>query len=151
MADHLSIKDRSINMSKIKSKDTKPEVILRKFLYAQGFRYRINVKNLLGTPDIVMKKYNLVIFVNGCFWHGHENCSRFRYPKSNKEYWIPKIEKNIRRDRLIKETLMNQGWNVITIWECMLKKTNRENTLNNLSLALSKIVIERYKNLKILD
>lgn len=145
MADHLSIKERSLNMSKIKSKDTKPEVILRKYLYAQGFRYRINVKNLLGTPDIVMKKYKLVIFVNGCFWHGHENCSRFRYPKSNIEYWIPKIEKNIQRDRLIKETLISQDWSAITIWECMLKKKNRDNTFNDLSQMISKIILNQYK------
>lgn len=145
MADHLSIENRSKNMSRIKSKDTKPEVILRKYLYAQGFRYRINVKKILGTPDIVMEKYKLVIFVNGCFWHGHESCSRFRYPKSNREYWIPKIEKNIKRDRLINETLTSQGWDVIIVWECMLKKKNRENTFHELSLKLSNIILDHYK------
>lgn len=135
-------------MSRIKGKNTKPEVLVRKYLYNQGFRYRLNVKGIVGSPDIVFKKYKTVIFVNGCFWHGHEECGSFKPPKTNADFWVKKINRNRERDLQVKQTLINQGWNVITIWECMLKKKNRENTLNGLLLLLSKIVIKRYRNIK---
>lgn len=129
----------------VKGKNTKPEILLRKYLFSQGFRYRINVKGLAGTPDIVFRKYKTVIFVNGCFWHAHEGCNTFKLPKKNKEYWKQKIKKNIERDKRVQQTLIIQGWNVITVWECMLKTKNRNKTLNDLSLLLSKIIINKYQ------
>ena len=112
---------RSYNMSCIKGKGTKPEEIVRKYLFSQGFRYRKNDKRLPGTPDIVLPKYRTVIFVNGCFWHGHKGCRYFVWPKNNAEFWKNKIESNISRDRKKAETLKDQGWKVIVVWECDLK------------------------------
>lgn len=129
----------------VKGKNTKPEILLRKYLFSQGFRYRINVKGLVGTPDIVFRKYKTVIFVNGCFWHAHDKCNTFKLPKKNTEYWEHKIKNNVERDKRVKQTLISQNWNVITVWECMLKKKDRDKTLNDLSLLLSRIVIEKYK------
>lgn len=129
----------------VKGKNTKPEILLRKYLFSKGFRYRINVKSIVGSPDIVFRKYKTVIFVNGCFWHAHEGCNIFRLPKTNTEYWELKINKNIERDKKVKQALISQGWNVIVIWECMLQKKNREKTFNDLSLLLSRIIIEKYK------
>lgn len=108
-------------MSCIKGKGTKPEEIVRKYLFSQGFRYRKNDKRLPGTPDIVLPKYRTVIFVNGCFWHGHKGCRYFVWPKNNAEFWKNKIESNISRDRKKAETLKDQGWKVIVVWECDLK------------------------------
>lgn len=108
-------------MSCIKGKGTKPEEIVRKYLFSQGFRYRKNDKRLPGTPDIVLPKYKTVIFVNGCFWHGHKGCKYFVWPKNNAEFWKKKIEDNISRDRKKAETLKDQGWKVIVVWECDLK------------------------------
>lgn len=113
-----SEKIRSYNMSRIKGKNTKPEETVRKFLFSKGIRYRKNVKNLPGKLDIVLKKYKTVVFVKGCFWHGHEKCRYFVMPKSNTEFWNEKILRNINRDNKTYETLMNSGWNVITVWEC---------------------------------
>ncbi len=123
---------RSYNMSRIKSKNTKPEEMVRKYLFSQGFRYRKNDNRLPGTPDIVMPKYRTVIFINGCFWHGHKSCRYFVIPKSNTEFWTNKINKNIERDAINIEKLKDLGWSVITIWECELKKDKRENTLQAL-------------------
>lgn len=122
-------KTRSYNISQIKSKNTKPEKMVRKYLFAHGFRYRKNDKRLPGTPDIVLPKYKTVIFVNGCFWHGHNQCRYFVIPKSNTEFWVDKINKNIERDTVNTDKLISLGWNVITIWECELKKDKREATL----------------------
>lgn len=119
-------------MSRIKGKETKPEVIVRKFLFSQGFRYRKNDKRYPGTPDIVLPKYRTVIFVNGCFWHKHEGCKYFVWPENNKEFWKNKIEANVQRDSKNFELLRNMGWNVLIIWECELKKNKRENTLESL-------------------
>ena len=99
MTDVHSKEVRSYNMSKIKGKDTRPEILVRKFLFSCGFRYRLNVKNLSGTPDIVLPKYHTVIFINGCFWHGHEDCRFFTIPKTRSEWWIEKISKNKERDQ----------------------------------------------------
>lgn len=119
-------------MSQIKSKNTKPEEKVRKYLFSKGFRYRKNDKRLLGTPDIVLPKYKTVIFVNGCFWHGHSGCKYFVMPKTNTEFWSKKINKNIERDsRQIRE-LKDRGWNVIVIWECELKSMNTEHSLSML-------------------
>lgn len=116
---------RSYNMSCIKGKDTKPEEIVRKYLFSQGFRYRKNDKRLPGTPDVVLPKYKTVIFVNGCFWHGHEGCKYFVWPKSNPEFWKEKIEANIVRDKQKSKLLKSRGWKVIIIWECELKPAAR--------------------------
>ena len=119
-------KTRSYNMSQIKGKNTKPEEMVRKYLFAQGFRYRKNDKKLPGAPDIVLPKYKTVIFVNGCFWHGHKGCKYFVWPKSNPDFWKKKIETDISRDLQKIKLLQSQGWRVITIWECELKPTNRD-------------------------
>ena len=115
-------------MSRIRSTDNKPEEIVRKFLFAQGFRYRKNDKKLPGKPDIVLPKYRTVIFVNGCFWHKHD-CPRFVWPSSNQDYWRPKILGNVERDKKNADQLRSQGWNVIVVWECELKKTVRDERL----------------------
>lgn len=128
---------RSYNMSCIKGKGTKPEEIVRKYLFSQGFRYRKNDKRLPGTPDIVLPKYKTVIFVNGCFWHGHEGCKYFVWPKNNAEFWKNKIESNISRDRKKTKALEEQGWNVIIVWECELKKVFIDETLKKIKEKLS--------------
>lgn len=122
---------RSYNMSRIKGKDTKPEETVRKYLFSQGFRYRKNDKKLPGTPDIVLPKHKTVIFVNGCFWHGHEGCKYFVWPKNNAEFWHKKIRDNILRDQRKVQALDLLGWKVIVVWECKIK-SDKENTLKNL-------------------
>lgn len=125
-------KTRSYNMSRIKGKNTKPEELVRKYLFSQGFRYRKNDKRLPGSPDIVLLKYKTVIFVNGCFWHGHKGCRYFVWPESNKDFWKNKIETNIARDNKKTAALESLGWKVITVWECELKPKIREQTLSYL-------------------
>jgi len=117
-------------MSRIKGRKTKPEEIIAKYLFSQGFRYRRNVKKLPGTPDIVLKKYKTVIFVNGCFWHIHEGCKYFVWPKDNSEFWKNKLLANKERDEKEKKGIEELGWKVIVVWECQLKKAERERTLN---------------------
>lgn len=119
-------------MSKVSGKDTKPEVLVRRFLFSKGFRYRKNVDGLKGKPDIVLPKYKTIIFVHGCFWHGHENCEAARLPASNMEYWTKKISSNVIRDLQNIQLLKESGWNVIVIWECELKMIRKANRLNNL-------------------
>ena len=114
-------KTRSYNMSQIKGKNTKPEELVRKHLFSQGFRYRKNDRRLPGSPDIVLPKYKTVIFVNGCFWHGHEGCKYFVWPKSNEKFWKNKINTNIARDKKKTQALEELGWKVIVVWECELK------------------------------
>ena len=128
MADNHSKEIRRINMSHIRSKGSKPEEVVRKALFSKGFRYRKNVKALPGCPDIVLPKYKTVVFVNGCFWHMHD-CPRFVWPTSNENYWYPKILKNVDRDKTNKELLQMMGWTVLTVWECELKKNNRNETI----------------------
>lgn len=130
--DNHSKEVRSYNMSRIRSTNSKPEDIVRKYLFSKGLRYRKNVKTLPGKPDVVLTKYKTVIFVNGCFWHGHQGCRYFVMPKSNTEYWNKKIAGNVERDRNVIVQLEGLGWNVITVWECQLKKDKRENTLEYL-------------------
>ena len=120
---------RSYNMSCIKGKNTKPEEIVRKYLFSKGLRYRKNDKKLPGTPDIVLPKYKTVIFVNGCFWHGHEGCRYFVVPKTNTEFWVNKIGTNKQRDNREINELQTLGWKVIVVWECQLKKNCRDITL----------------------
>ena len=126
-------KTRSYNMSRIKWKNTKPEEIVRKYLFSKGFRYRKNDKRLPGTPDIVLPKYKTVIFVNGCFWHGHECCKYFVWPKDNADFWKKKIEDNISRDKNVIEMLKRQNWAVIVVWECELKKQTLSSTLQKIN------------------
>ena len=136
MADIKSKESRSYNMSRIKGKGTKPEELVRKYLFSRGFRYRKNDKRLPGSPDIVLPKYRTVIFVNGCFWHKHEGCKYFVWPRDNAEFWKEKITGNIQRDKHNHQLLANQGWRVIEIWECQLKRSVVDNTLQNLVLQI---------------
>ncbi|WET64358.1 very short patch repair endonuclease [Parabacteroides distasonis] len=122
-------------MAKVKQKNTAPEIIVRKFLFSKGFRYRINVKSLSGTPDIVLSKYKTVIFVHGCFWHGH-TCRAGHLPSSNLDYWVTKIEKNIERDNRKINELEKLGWNVVVIWQCEIK------ALKNREIRFSKLISE---------
>lgn len=131
MVDNLSKEIRSKNMSHIRSTNSKPEEIVRKFLFSKGLRYRKNVRDLPGCPDIVLPKYQTVIFVNGCFWHRH-NCSRFVWPSSNIEYWVTKINRNVERDKENYKILTNMGWKVLIIWECELKKNGRREQLERI-------------------
>jgi DNA mismatch endonuclease (patch repair protein) len=121
MTDILTPERRSWNMSRIRSKNTRPEKVVRSVLHRMGFRFRIHVDNLAGRPDIVLKKYNTVIFVHGCFWHRHKGCKFAYEPKSRKAFWQDKFRGNICRDKASRAKLRNSGWKVITIWECMLK------------------------------
>ena len=130
MADVHTPEVRSYNMSRIKAKDTNPEELVRKYLFAAGLRYRKNDKRLPGKPDIVLPKYRTVVFVNGCFWHGHEGCRYFKWPKSNQEFWKQKIRTNQERDTRKTKELQELGWYVITVWECGLKNDS-ENVLVN--------------------
>jgi DNA mismatch endonuclease, patch repair protein len=116
-----SVSTRSYNMSRIRGRDTKPELLVRKFLFANGFRYRLNDKKLPGKPDIVLPKYKTVIFVNGCFWHGHENCKYFKLPATRTEWWKEKIEGNIKNDIKKHAQLSEIGYKVVVIWECEVK------------------------------
>lgn len=133
MADVMTPEQRSRCMAAIKGKDTKPELIVRKYLFSRGLRFRVQVRKLSGNPDIVLPKYKTVIFVNGCFWHGHEGCKYFRLPKSNVEFWEAKIERNVARDVRNEVALKALGWRVVRVWECELRnKVNREETLNRI-------------------
>jgi len=127
-------------MSQIHSRDTKPEELVRKHLFAQGFRYRKNDTRLPGKPDIVLPKYRTCIFVNGCFWHKHEGCRYFVWPKTNTAFWESKILRNIERDNQVLSLLKDAGWNTIVVWECQLKKTVFEETVQKLVLDITNYV-----------
>jgi DNA mismatch endonuclease, patch repair protein len=118
MADKISKEQRSLNMARIRGTDTRPERIVRSLLHRAGFRFRKNVKSLPGKPDIILPKYKMAIFVHGCFWHQHPGCHRSTVPKTNRQYWIPKLSGNVERDKKHLSTLESLGWNVQTIWEC---------------------------------
>ena len=132
MADVHSKEVRSFNMSRIKGKDTKPEILVRKFLFSNGFRYRIHDKKLPGKPDVVLPKYRTAIFIHGCFWHGHENCNLFVVPKTRTEWWTNKIGGNKKKDTENILTLKKDRWKVITIWSCELTAKKREKTFEKL-------------------
>lgn len=136
MADVLTPKQRSYNMSKIRNRDTKPEELVRKYLFSQGFRYRKNDARLPGKPDIVLPKYKTVIFINGCFWHKHEGCKYFVWPKNNAEFWKEKIEKNVARDQRNYELLRQAGWKIIIVWDCQLRSKSRVETFEKLILNI---------------
>lgn len=131
MGDNHTPEVRSYNMSRIRSKDTKPEILVRKWLFANGFRYKKNESKLPGCPDIVLPKYKTVVFVQGCFWHMHD-CGRFRWPETNQQYWERKISRNVERDQINKEQLQTLGWNVLIVWECELKNDYIEGTMKRL-------------------
>ena len=134
--DNRSKEQRSKNMSHIRSKNTKPEKIVRTYLFRQGFRYRKNVTSLPGKPDIVLPKYKTVIFVNGCFWHMHKGCKYFVWPKSNVEFWREKLLRNVERDLVKENKLKELGWNVIVIWECELKKDKFYATMDSVEMII---------------
>ena len=132
MADVHDKKTRSYNMSHIKSKNTKPELLIRKYIFNKGFRFRLHVLNLPGKPDIVLPKYKTIIFMHGCFWHGHENCKYFVIPKTRTDWWVNKIERNKQIDTDNFQKLNTLGWKVLTIFECELKTKIRKKTLDEL-------------------
>lgn len=138
MADNHTPEQRHKNMSRIRYKDTNPEWIVRKYLFSRGLRYRKNCANLPGKPDIVLKKYKTVIFVNGCFWH-HHNCENFKWPLSNAEYWKNKIEKNERRDEKNIRDLIKIGWKVIVVWECELNTKTRDLKLSEVYSCITEM------------
>lgn len=130
MADSFSKETRSYVMSRIHGKNTKPELSVRKYLFSQGLRYRINDKRYPGNPDIILPKYKAAVFVNGCFWHSHEGCKASHIPQSNLDYWEPKLQRTLQRDRNNYAALKANGWNVIVVWECELKKAKRDERLS---------------------
>ena len=154
MADKMTPEQRRRCMQSIKGKDTKPEVLVRKFLWAQGFRYRLYVNSLPGRPDIVMRKYKTAIFINGCFWHGHRvgdngynvaSSLCCKIPSTRRDFWVAKITRNKERDIVNYERLIRNGWKVLVVWECQLrKKEERERTLQALSARLSRQVLDSY-------
>ena len=156
--DSLTAQQRHANMAAIRSKDTKPEMIVRRGLWKRGFRYRLNHKRLPGHPDLVLKKYRTCIFVNGCFWHGHhinlqfddlqfsiENSECCKIPKTNREFWIAKIRRNKERDKDEQKKLAAMGWHSITVWECELKPSKREETLESIAFTLKHIWLQDHK------
>ena len=155
MSDNHTPIQRSANMAAIKGKDTKPEMVVRRYLWSMGFRYRLNHKRLPGKPDIVLRRYRTCIFVNGCFWHGHKvevqegsNASLVqssdccKIPKSNTPFWVEKIMRNKERDKMTQQQLAEMGWHCITIWECELKPERREQTLESLAFTLNNIYLQ---------
>ena len=149
--DKITPQQRHDNMAAIHGKDTKPEMVVRKWLWRQGYRYRLNHKRLPGKPDIVMRKYRTCIFVNGCFWHGHgvemplaESSACCKIPKTNRDFWVEKIRRNKERDERVKKQLAAMGWHSITIWECELKPKVREKTLQSLTYTLNSIFLENH-------
>lgn len=140
MADVHSKEVRSYNMSQIKGKDTKPEILVRKFLFSNGIRYKLHDKSLSGKPDMVFPKYRKVVFIHGCFWHGHEGCKYFVIPKTRTEWWLKKISGTRKKDNENITALKKQGWKVVTVWECELKPDKKEKTL--------KLLINEFKENK---
>ena len=151
MTDKMTPQQRHRCMSNIKSTDTKPEMVVRKWLWSEGLRYRLHVKSLPGTPDIVIRRLNTVIFINGCFWHGHIAGECYRTTKTNVEFWATKIQKNRERDARNYYALKSQGWNVLVVWECQMKKKKRQETLRALSIRLSEILLKLNGVKKYLD
>ena len=133
-------------MSRICRQATKPEMAVRRWLWAHGYRYRLNVRSVPGKPDIVMRRYRTAIFVNGCFWHGHEGCSKFVMPKSNTAFWQTKITRNRERDQQNYDILLQNGWQVIVLWECQLAARHLENTMLQTSVALNENYINIINN-----
>ena len=153
--DTHTTEQRHRNMAAIRGKDTKPEMVVRRWLWAHGFRYRLNHPRLPGKPDLVLRKYHTCIFVNGCFWHGHEvqfimhnsqciieSSECCKIPKTNRDFWVEKIMRNKERDKMTQQQLASMGWHCITIWECELKPDRRERTLTSLAFTLNNIFLK---------
>jgi DNA mismatch endonuclease, patch repair protein len=121
MTDHLTKSKRSWNMSQIRSKNTGPEIVVRSLLHSLGYRFRLHKRDLPGKPDIVLKKFKTIVFCHGCFWHQHEGCKRASSPKTNQDYWLPKLKRNKERFDFVKKELTELGWKVIVVWECEIK------------------------------
>ena len=141
MSDNHTPQQRHSNMAAIRAKNTKPEVLVRKYLWRHGFRYRLNHPRLPGKPDVVMRKYRTCIFINGCFWHGHEGCKYYTIPKTNTDFWVNKVKRNQERDHEVQHKLAEMGWHCISIWECELKPNKREATLQSLEFTLNRIFL----------
>ena len=141
----MTPEQRHKNMAAIRASSTKPEIIVRKYLWGHGFRYRLNHKRLPGKPDIVLRKYRTCIFVNGCFWHKHEGCKYFVIPRTRTEFWLNKVNRNQERDIEVKKKLASMGWHSITIWECELKPNKKDATLQSLVYTLIKIFLQDHK------
>ena len=136
MPDNLTPDQRHRNMAAIRSSSTKPELKLRRALWGLGFRYRVNEKRLPGKPDIVLPKYRTVVFIHGCFWHGHKGCKYYTIPKTNTEFWTAKVARNKERDQEVWRQLEARGWSVIIVWECELKKYRFEDTVNSVAAEI---------------
>ena len=145
MSDVLTPTQRHRCMSHIRSKATKPEIAVRKWLWAHGYRYRLNVKSVPGKPDIVMRKYRTAIFVNGCFWHGHEGCKQFVLPKTNTDFWQTKIARNRERDQRNHDELTHAGWQVIVLWQCKLNKQELDPTMQQVAVTLNQNLLKIIK------
>ncbi len=145
MSDVHTTEQRHKNMAAIRAKNTKPELIVRKYLWSHGFRYRLNHPRLSGKPDIVLRRYRTCIFVNGCFWHGHEGCKYYVVPKTRTEFWLNKVNRNKERDTEVQRQLAKMGWHCITVWECQLKPDKRETTLESLIYTLNKIFLQDHQ------
>lgn len=144
MADIFTKKKRSEVMGAVSGKETKPEILVRKYLFKEGFRFRKNLKTLPGSPDIVLAKYRTVIFVHGCFWHGHRDCRKATIPKTNTEFWRSKINTNIERDSRVITELKKSRWRVITIWGCKLTKSNElDKTMNKVTSMLHRYYVKK--------
>ena len=143
--DKMTKEQRHHCMASIRGKNTKPELIVRKYLFSRGFRYRLNHPRLPGHPDIVLRRYRSVIFVNGCFWHGHEGCRHYVMPKTNKTFWQAKIERNKARDVEEQRQLAAMGWHCLTVWECQLKPAVRQQTLESLAFTLNSIYLHDHQ------
>ncbi len=137
MADVLTPAQRHLNMSRIRGKDTKPEMLVRQYLHSRGLRYRLHVKSLPGKPDMVFPGLRTVVFIHGCFWHQHEGCRYFVVPKTRTDFWMEKIGRNVANDKRQQEELKNQGWRVLVVWECELRPSHRERTLERLFYSLT--------------
>lgn len=136
MADVHDSATRSYNMSMIRGKNTKPEIVVRKFLFSKGYRYKIHVNRLPGKPDIVLSKFKVVLFIHGCFWHKHDGCKYFVIPKTRTDWWMNKLNATVARDHINQQKLAESGWKVIIIWECELKPSILSTTLDQLLTAL---------------
>ncbi|NLV52871.1 MAG: DNA mismatch endonuclease Vsr [Bacteroidales bacterium] len=144
MADKMTPEQRSHCMRRIRSKNTRPEMLVRRFLFSHGVRYRVHVKSLPGTPDLAIAGLRTCIFINGCFWHGHEGCSLYRIPQTHVDFWTHKILRNKERDHENRLALKSLGWHMVEVWECQLKPKVRERTLQGLLRTLNYIALENH-------
>lgn len=145
MPDVLTPQQRHYCMSRIRGKATKPELLVRRWLWDHGYRYRLNVNSVPGKPDVILRKYRTAIFVNGCFWHGHEGCDKYSIPKTNTAFWKAKVTRNRERDQRNYKDLHDAGWHVIVIWECQLKKSNIDATMHGVEHMLNQYLLKIYK------